>query len=135
MNLGIPFYIRKAIQREVPAHRCAPSLEERITEKTGKDHPHNLINSKCSSYMIRNGNVRNRGTRGALGLTTNFRTDRMRLYPGVSPRLILKTRLLMLMLISRFGSFSLQHTTLSASAGGGGGEFSESRSDARSVVI
>src|SRR5450432_2092959 len=46
MNLGIPFYIRKAIQREVPAHRCAPSLEERMTVKNGQDHPHKRDDSE-----------------------------------------------------------------------------------------
>src|SRR5450432_2841476 len=38
MNLRVPFYIRKAIQREVPAHRCATSLEEWMTVKNSQDH-------------------------------------------------------------------------------------------------
>src|ERR1035437_6184545 len=70
------------------------------------------MTAKCSSYMIRNGEVRNRGIRGAFGLITNFRRDRMRLYAGVSPRLILKTRLLML--IASFASLITTHDAIGA---------------------
>src|ERR1035437_7477209 len=75
------------------------------------------MTAKCSSYMIRNGEVRNRGIRGAFGLITNFRRDRMRLYAGVSPRLILKTRLLML--IASFASLITTHDAIGAARPGG----------------